>query len=85
MIAKTNTTYEAYIFLNQGGVYTQLAFKDLTGLFTGSGTLRFQVVGNTLNLYVNGLLQASAMDSMLTTGLVGMRALQASLDEFNVM
>jgi hypothetical protein len=83
MVYNNNGVYQAYIFLRQDGAFTQLAVKNLTG-FTGSGNVRFEVVGKQLKLFVNNVLQAVAYNSAITSaGLVGMRGLSASLDNFN--
>jgi probable HAF family extracellular repeat protein len=71
-----------------GGVFTALgSTKTLTG-FSGSGTLRFDVVGNSLKLFVNGVLQLAVNDSSITgAGLIGFRgrgtaALPTTFDNF---
>ena len=83
MLFNNNGVYQAYIFLNKGGVFTQLAVQNLPG-FTGSGTLLFDVVGNSLKLYVNGVQTVSATNSALSSGLVGIRSTSGSLDNFSV-
>src|SRR5262249_30299122 len=83
MIYNNNGVYQAYIFLNQAGTFKQLAEQDLPG-FSGSGTLSFSVTGTSLKLYVNNILQASATDSILTAGLIGIRSAGSSLDNFGL-
>src|SRR5262249_3833806 len=82
-IYNNNGLYQAYIFLRNTTTFIQLAEHDLIG-FTGTGTLRFEVAGSELKLFVNNALQAVAYDSTLSApGLVGMRAYLANLDNFN--
>src|SRR5262249_39061526 len=48
------------------------------------GTLRFEVVGTSLRLYFNGALVATATDSVLKSGSVGVSATQhVSFDDFS--
>ena len=53
--------------------FTPLAQQPLPG-FSGTGILRFDLSGSSLKLFLDGAEKASAMNSMLTTGLVGIRA-----------
>ena len=87
MITNNAGIYEAYIFVKDPGEgtngYRQLAFRNLPG-FTGTGTLRFEVVGNQMKLFVNNVLQLVAYDSTITTpGLVGIRGLNNEFDNFS--
>ena len=75
-------TYQAYLFLKQPGGFTQLAEQDLPG-FSGTGVLRFDFTGPALKLFVDNVEKASATNFTLTTGLVGIRALGATLDDFD--
>ncbi|MFY0569025.1 hypothetical protein ACN28E_35105 [Archangium lansingense] len=57
-----------------GGVYTTLAQKDLSTPATGTWhTIKFSVSGDTLQFFVNGVLQLTARDTSLTWGTAGMR------------
>jgi hypothetical protein len=72
-------TLTARIFRNLGGSFTQLASANLT---SASGTLRFEVVGNTQKLLLDDgsgfKLVASANDTVLNgPGSVGVRAVGA--------
>jgi hypothetical protein len=80
-VSNNNGVYQAVIFLRRNGVYTLLAMNNLPS-FTGTGTIRFEAVGTSLKLFVNNVLQASATDSMLTTGSVGIRGTNAKFGNF---
>jgi hypothetical protein len=82
MIFNNAGIYQAYIFLNENGSFIQLGMQTLPG-FSGTGALRFDVIGSSLKLFVNGVQTVSATDSTLATGLVGIRAANASLDDFS--
>ena len=85
MVNNNAGVFEAHIFLKNVGPngYQELAGRTLPG-FTGTGTLRFEVVGNQLKLFVNGVLQLVAYDSTITApGLAGIRNLNASMDNFS--
>jgi uncharacterized protein YkwD len=80
-IMATATGYQAMIWRNAGGAWTVLASQSFTG--SSTGTLRFDVVGSMLRLYLNGNLLVSATDSVLTSGGVGMRTFaDATMDNF---
>jgi uncharacterized repeat protein (TIGR01451 family) len=66
--------YTAEIDYMISGVSSQLGrTKALTG-FSGTGTLGFEVVGNTMKLFLDGVLELAANDSSFPgAGLVGMR------------
>jgi hypothetical protein len=80
--------YTAQIWRNLGGVWSQLTLvnlKDLNAaLNTGSGTLKFSASGTSLKLFwqptgaASATLVATATDSALTSGSVGMRAGQGA-------
>jgi hypothetical protein len=78
VIASSGSGYLAQIYVNLGGVWTALASNAIGA--SGQGTLLFTAIGSTLQLFwqptgTNGFtLAASAMNSSLTTGSVGMRA-----------
>jgi hypothetical protein len=68
----------AYISRNVGGTWTLL--KTVSGL-PGTGTLRFDVVGNALKLFLNGNLVASAVDDAIQgPGLTGVRGNNSTFD-----
>jgi hypothetical protein len=73
----------AAIWRNVNGVWTQLASLPVAA---GSGTLLFQVTGSTLRLSLDGVQVASATDTALTTGGVGLRTTQGTVvDNFSVV
>ncbi|HLW66793.1 MAG TPA: choice-of-anchor tandem repeat GloVer-containing protein [Gemmataceae bacterium] len=77
----TSGNYVAEIWRNVGGIWAELFAH---GIGSGSGTLRFEVVGDSLKLFQQNNLVASANDTFLTTGTVGMRASSGSpLDNFS--
>jgi len=63
--------YYAQIWESAGGVWTRLSSTQVS---SGSGSLRFEVVGQSLKLSVNGRLTNSVTDSSLTSGSVGVSA-----------
>src|SRR5439155_1003713 len=70
-IVGTSTNAVAYLYRNFGGVWTKLA--TASGL-PGNGTLRFDVLGNALKLFLNDVLIASAVDNAIQgPGLTGVR------------
>jgi hypothetical protein len=72
----------ARIWRNLNGAYTLLATAVAS---TDTGLLRFEVSGSSLKLFLNGNQLASATDSALTTGSVGMRATNGgAFDNFSV-
>jgi hypothetical protein len=79
--AKTNTTtYSAQIWRKQGAIWTRLASKTVSG----TGTLTFVTVGGSQQLFLNGVLVASANDKMLLTGAYGIYASKgAGLDNYS--
>lgn len=79
-IVGNNGTFTGVIMRNTGGVWATLAQAPSAA---GTGTLRFEVVGNSLKLFLNGTLLASALDSVLSQpGLVGIRTTLGNLDNF---
>jgi hypothetical protein len=76
----------ARIWRNLGSGWTQLAAVPVAGLSpTATNTLRFDAIGSSLKLFVNGTLEASAADSVLTSGQVGIRSTAgAALANFSV-
>jgi hypothetical protein len=84
-LVSTAGGFQVTIWKNVGGAWTQLA-ASATFTGSGSGTLKFQVTGTSLQLFWNGTMLASAIDSSLTSGSVGMRLGQnATLDDFSVI
>jgi hypothetical protein len=70
-IVRSGNSYTAQIRLLLNGVWQTLASVSIAGL-TGRTTLKFDVVGTSLELYVNGKLVASAASASLqTSGTVG--------------
>jgi hypothetical protein len=75
--------YAGFLTYNPGGALTADIWRSLNGAWTllasapvssSSGTLRFDVIGTSLGLYLNGALAASAQDSMIAgPGSVGVR------------
>jgi hypothetical protein len=83
MLKKVGSSYFAQIFRNVGGVWTQLSSTAVSG--SGTVTLRFDVIGTSLQLFVNDTLSAFAFDSNLTSGSVGIRSSQnVSIDDYSV-
>ena len=83
-IVSSGTTYYAQIYVNHNGVWTLLASNSVGT--TGQGTLLFTTIGSALQLSWNGVLVASANDSSLSTGSVGLRVSQnATLANFTAM
>jgi sugar lactone lactonase YvrE len=66
-----NGQFFADIFRNINGVWTQLAGAPVA---SGTSTLRFDVVGSSLKLYLNNVLATSATDSALISGTAGVRS-----------
>jgi hypothetical protein len=71
-VAGGNGNYAAYIYRNVNGTWTELAAQTYSGSVTNA-TLQFDAVGSSLTLSLNGSIIASATDTTLTTGSVGMR------------
>ena len=74
IVATSSTTYTASIYRNVNGVSTPLFSQTYQGSpSTLEGdTLEFDVVGSSLQLFLNGSLVAYANDSTFATGGVGM-------------
>jgi hypothetical protein len=86
--------YAGFLTYNPGGSLTADIWRSLNGAWvqlasapvsSSSGTLRFDVVGTSLNLYLNGTLAASSTDGMIASGTVGLRGYGAgvSWDDFS--
>ncbi|MBA4192304.1 MAG: hypothetical protein C0467_30405, partial [Planctomycetaceae bacterium] len=82
-ITGVNGVFTAKIFANVNGTLTQLAS---TAVASGTGLLRFEVVGNSLKLFLNDTLVARVTDTRLTRpGLAGVRGTpKSTFDTFNV-
>jgi uncharacterized protein YkwD len=81
-VVATQGAYTAWIWRVANGQRTNLASVPVT---RGSGTLRFQVVGSSLKLFVNGQMVAFAFDSTLTSGTPGIQVTTgAQLSHFEV-
>lgn len=80
-IAYSGGRYYAQIWESNNGSWTRLSQTQIS---SGSVTLKFEVIGTTLKLYVNGTLSVSATDSTLTTGRIGLSAIGSGmrLDNF---
>jgi hypothetical protein len=85
-LVNRNGIVTAEIWLNLDGTWTQLSSQPVLGLSpTASATLRFDVYGSSLELFVNGTLETSTFDSSLTSGQVGIRSSAgAVLDNYSV-
>ena len=75
-------TFTALIYKNIGGTWTQLASQSVN---SGTGILRFEVVGDSLKLFLSNNIVAFANDTSITSpGSVGIRAggVGTTLDNF---
>lgn len=82
-LAYSNGRYFAQVWKAIDGSWTQLSSRAVS---TGAGQLRFEVIGSSLKLSVNGVLTNSVADTALATGRVGVSANNtgARLDNFSV-
>jgi N-acetylneuraminic acid mutarotase len=81
MLFNTGGTTYAMIWRNSGGTWTFLDSEAIPGNPMG-GLLRFTVIGNSLKLFLNGALVASAVDATpLAPGSVGLRSLASTTFE----
>jgi len=77
----TGGTTFAQIYRNINGAWTLLSSQ---AILVSSATIRFDVTGSSLKLFVNGVLQTQATDTLLTTGSVGLFGSQGNtLDNFS--
>ena len=84
VLSTSATGYTAFIFKDVNGAFAQLYSKAYFG--SSTGTLLFQLVGPSLDLYLNGNLIANAVDTTLTSGSVGMAATAGSaLTQFSAV
>jgi hypothetical protein len=73
-VRNTSGVFTAEIWKNVNGTWTKLTTVTLThAQFSGMGTMRFDVIGTNLRLFVNGTVVASAVDATFATGTVGIR------------
>jgi hypothetical protein len=85
IVRKTNGVYTAEVYRILNGTATMLTKVRLSG-FSGTGTILFNITGSTLTFSVNGVPKATATDTSLTTGTVGIRATRgAKLSAFSAM
>jgi subtilisin-like proprotein convertase family protein len=81
-IQSVGAGFQASIYKNINGVFTQLVL--VSAVTSGTGNLKFVLAGSSLKLYLDNNLLASATDTDLTSGSVGMRlGLNASFANFN--
>ena len=71
---KKTTIYTAQIWRRVNGVWKLLVSQNVTSL----GQLSFVTAGSSLQLYLNGSLAASATDTALTIGTVGLYGTKSS-------
>ena len=75
------TQFTGQIWRSVGGVWTLLSSSPAS---SGSGTLRFDVIGSTLGLYMDGQSITSVQDTSITTaGSVGLRANDGGFNNFS--
>ncbi len=77
-LGNVGNSYTAYLFRNVSGTWTMLTSKAL-GVLSGPQALRFEVINDSLKLFVNGVFAVSANDSALATGSVGIRSTQGAI------
>jgi hypothetical protein len=71
----SNGGFQAVIFRNVNGTWTQLNAVTPVTLTSSTNTLRFEVFGPSLKLFINNMLATFANDAVLTaTGSVGLRS-----------
>jgi hypothetical protein len=82
-ILGVNGVFFAQIYRNLNGTWTRLSSVRVAG---GTATLRFEAIGSSLKLFVDGTLRTSAFDTKLTTGTVGLRSSAGQvIDDFDAM
>jgi hypothetical protein len=70
-------------YVDATGVYNKIAEAPASGT---AGTLRFEVVGSSLRLFLNGSPQVAVLNTALTQGAVGMRgSAWTTFDNFNAL
>ncbi|MHB1035617.1 MAG: hypothetical protein ACYC0Y_13315, partial [Pirellulales bacterium] len=74
-----NGQFVAQMWRNVGGVWTQLSQQIVD---SGTGNLKFDVVGSSLKLYLNNALVGNVQDTALSTGTLGVRAGNSTYDNF---
>jgi hypothetical protein len=81
-LVKTGSGYKVELIRNVNGSLTTLFSQSVTS--TGSGTLRFELTGSSLKLFLNNTLVAFANDSQLTTGTAGINtSVSGTVDNFS--
>ncbi len=71
-LIRNYNNYSVEIGVFKNGQYTSL---NSAGVSASSGTIQLEVIGSSINLYFNGALMASAVDTSITgTGAVGIYA-----------
>src|SRR5262249_3979481 len=77
LVQTSPTAAQAVIWRNVGGTWTQIAGQNVNT--NGTGTLRFEVIGPSQKLFLNGSLVAFANDTAISApGTVGMRFSQGA-------
>jgi len=81
-LVNTDSGFKVELLRNVNGTLATLFHQNVTS--TGSGTLRFEVAGSSLKLFLNNTLVAFANDTRLTTGTVGIDAsIGGTVDNFS--
>ena len=83
-LVRSSAGVTGQIWKNVNGVWSRVG---ISGIAASSGTLRFDVIGSSLTLSLNGTAIVSAQDSSITTaGAVGVRSNQtgSSIDSFSI-
>lgn len=91
-----NNFYAASLYNSNGGTLeirkkvngstTTLASKSNFGLSTGTWyTVKLEMAGSTIHMYVNGVLQLTATDTSLTSGAVGLDAYKTLTEYDNII
>jgi len=73
--------FQVTIWRRINGVWTALVSKNVTS--AAAGNLAFTTVGSTLKVFLNTVEVASANDTLLTSGSVGMASIgNVAIDNF---
>jgi hypothetical protein len=82
LIRTAANNYAAVIYRHDAGAFTAIAFQNIASI--GNGILKFQAVGTSPKLFIDGALIVSATDSTFDTGSVGIRSIGgATFDNFS--
>ncbi len=82
-VSAVNGVYTALIYRNVNGVWALLSSRRVA---RGTGVLRFDAIGSSLKLFLDGAEVGAASDTALTSGGVGIRASQgATVDDFRTL